>query len=243
MASSTESGHAVNVANFDTLIQKCSVLPSWSPSNTALLIPTLIVQHTDCKNSLDSFNTLVAAAKTPINQNHDLFEPLNKLTTRIVNFFDSTMASTQAKKDARGMANDIRGYNAKKPKGLAPDAEWVSQSHQSMVQKANKFKELIDFLTADGNYTPNEVALQLPTLTTLWNQFNTSLASLAAILAPIDQAEASMYRLIYGSPSGMIDMAMLAKKYAKALMGAQAIEVKAIMGIKFRRINKKLITY
>lgn len=243
MASGTESGHAINVANFKTLIEKCKAISTWSPSNTALQIGDLDTQHTNCKNALDSLNTMVSNAKTPINQNNDLFNPLNKLVTRVVNFFDSTMASSQAKKDARGMANIIRGYNAKKPKGLAPDAEWVSQSHQSMVQKANKFKELIDFIASDGNYNPNEVELQIPTLTTLWTDMNNSLTNLATVLAPIDQAKASMYRLIYGSPDGLIDTAMLAKKYAKALLGAQSVEVKAISAIKFTRLKSNLINY
>ena len=243
MASGTESGHAINVANFKTLIEKCNTISTWSPSNSALRIGDLNTQHTNCKNSLDSLNTIVSNAKTPINQNNDLFAPLNKLVTRVVNFFDSTMASSQAKKDARGMANVIRGYNAKKPKGLAPDAEWVSQSHQSMVQKANKFKELIDFIASDGNYNPNEVELQIPTLTTLWTDMNTSLTNLATILAPIDQAKASMYRLIYGSPDGLIDTAMLTKKYAKALLGAQSVEVKAISAIRFTRLKSNLINY
>jgi len=243
MASNTESGHAVNVAKFNTLIQKCSALSSWSPSNTALDISTLTAQHTACNNALDDFNKMVSTAKTQINQNNDLFAPLNKLVTRIVNFFDSTSASGQAKKDARGMANDIRGFNAKKPKGLAPDAEWVSQSHQSMVQKTNKFKELMDFLDSDGNYSPNETALQIPTLTTLWTDLNASMNNLATTLAPIDQAQSNMYRLIYGKPNGMIDTAMLAKGYAKALMGARATEVKAINAIRFTRLKNKLINY
>jgi hypothetical protein len=186
---------------------------------------------------------MVSNAKTPINQNTELFKPLNKLVTRIVNFFDSTMASSQAKKDARGMANIIRGYNAKKPKGLAPDAEWVSRSHQSMVQKLNKFKELIDFIASNGNYNPNEVQLQASTLTLLWNDMSTSLTNLATVLAPIDQVKATMYRLIYGSPAGMIDTAMLVKKYAKALLGAQSIEVKAISAIRFARFKSHLINY
>lgn len=183
------------------------------------------------------------AAKTPIATNTALFEPLSKLATRIVNYYDSTNAKEQSKKNARTLANDLRGFNTKKPKGTAPDAEWVSRSHQSFVQKANKLKELIEFLNADSLYKPNETELKITELTTLWTSLDNSIKDLATAMAPLDQAKASLFRKIYGKEDGLITIALLAKRYAKALKGAQAIDVKEIMAILFRRISSKLITY
>ena len=139
MGSNVESGHAVNVSKFFKLIQKCDNLTGWNPGNDALKIVEMTNLHTESQSLLNAFNTAVMAAKTPIANNTALFDPLSKLVTRIVNYYDSTNAKEQSKKNARTLANDLRGFNAKKPKGTAPDAEWVSSSHQSFVQKANKF--------------------------------------------------------------------------------------------------------
>jgi hypothetical protein len=243
MGSKIESGHAVNVPNFFKLIQKCDNLTGWNPSNDSLKIAEMTAFHTDSQTLLNAFNTAVMAAKTPIADNTALFDPLSKLVTRIVNYYDSTNAKEQSKKNARTLANDLRGFNAKKPKGTAPDAEWVSSSHQSFVQKANKFKEIIEFLNADGLYNPNETELKIGELTTLWTSLDNSIKDLATVMAPIDQAKASLYRKIYAKENGLITIALLAKRYAKALKGAQAIEIKEITAIAFRRISSKLIEY
>jgi hypothetical protein len=243
MGSKIESGHAVNVSNFFKLIQKCDNLTGWNPSNDSLKIAEMTTFHTDSQTLLNAFNTAVMAAKTPIADNTALFDPLSKLVTRIVNYYDSTNAKEQSKKNARTLANDLRGFNAKKPKGTAPDAEWVSSSHQSFVQKANKFKEIIEFLNADSQYNPNETELKIAELTTLWTSLDSSIKDLATVMAPLDQAKASLYRKIYAKENGLITIALLAKRYAKALKGAQAIEIKEIMAIAFRRISSKLIVY
>jgi len=243
MGSNNESGHAVNVSNFFKLIQKCDNLTGWNPSNDALKIAEMTAMHTDSQTLLNDFNTAVMAAKTPIANNTALFDPLSKLVTRIVNYYDSTNAKEQSKKNARTLANDLRGFNAKKPKGTAPDAEWVSSSHQSFVQRANKFKEIIEFLTADSQYNPNETELKIIELNTLWTSLDNSIKDLSAIMAPLDQAKASLYRKIYAKDNGLITIALSAKRYAKALKGAQAIEIKEIMAIAFRRISSKLIEY
>jgi hypothetical protein len=243
MGSKIESGHAVNVSNFFKLTQKCDQLTGWNPSNDALKIAELTTMHTEANTLLNDFNTAAMAAKDPIANNAKTFESLSKLVTRIVNYYDSTTAKEQSKKNARSLANDLRGYNTKKPKDLAPDADWVSKSHQSYVQRANKLKELIEFLKADTTYNPNETELKITELNTLWTDLDTSLKDLAGVMAPLDQAKAALYRKIYGIESGLITIALLAKRYAKALKGAQAIEVKEIIAIPFKRISAKLITY
>src|SRR4051812_24763766 len=52
MPSNSETGHAVNVANYKTLIEKCAVLVSWNPANTALTIANLNTQQAAFKTEI-----------------------------------------------------------------------------------------------------------------------------------------------------------------------------------------------
>ena len=239
MPSTIETGHAVNVQNAKSLIELCNVLSGYNPSNTALTIANLNTQQANSKTALDTLNSTIAVVKVPVNANEILFEPLNKLVTRIVSHLDSTAASKQIKKDARGMADDIRGFNAKRPKNV-PDGDWVSQSHQSFVQRTAKFKMLIDLLSTEALYVPNEADLQIVSLTALWTSFVASVDGLAPFIAAIETARAAMYHAIYDEEIGLVDTALKAKKYSKSLTGASAVEIKAIQGIKFRKLNKKV---
>jgi len=100
MASTSETGHAKNVANFEDLISFCTGYgASYNPSKAAIKLPALTATFTDAKASLASINTLLPAYNVAIGHRESAFEPLSKLITRVVNASEATDITKQVKAD------------------------------------------------------------------------------------------------------------------------------------------------
>ena len=241
MASSSETGHAVNIANFKLLIDKDTAFgPDYNPSNTDLKIVNMTAQWTIGSTAHTLLTTALQNSKLPINAREILFEPLNPLVTKTINYYNSTKASKQAKKDAKGLADKIRGYGVKTvklPDG-SPDPAHISTSHQGFVQREDAFKQLIDLYVSDPLYAPNEAPLKTPALTLLQGQMKTSNETIGAIIAPVGTAMVTRNHVLYDEETGMIDIAKASKGYVKGVFGATSQEAKLVTGIKFTRPKK-----
>lgn len=241
MATVSETGHAVNISNFKQMIDGCAVFGvTYNPSNTDLTIVNMTTKWTTADTAHQTLTTAVQNSKNPINEREILFEPLDKLVTRTLNYFESTKASDQIKLDAKGLADRIRGYGVKVDKlpDGSPDPSSVSTSHQSYVQKADAFKQLVDLYASDVNYAPNETELTTATLTTLWTNMKTANDNIGTIIAPVNTARITRDEELYAEKTGIVDISLACKDYVIGLYGANSPEAKTITGIKIKRIKR-----
>lgn len=238
MASNSETGHSVNISNFKLLIDKCTAFGvAYNPSNTDLTIVNMTTKWTTGDTAHQTLTSAIQTAKNPINARQILFDPSDKLVTRTLNYFESTKASAQIKKDAKGLADRYRGFGidvAKLPDGT-PDPADVSTSHQGFVQKADTFKQLIDLYKSEPLYAPNETELQTATLTTLYNAMKAANDNIGTILAPVETARITRDKALYEEETGMVDVSAACKDYVQGLFGATSPEAKLVRGIKFTR--------
>lgn len=241
MASNSETGHAVNISNFKLMIDKCTAFGvPYNPSNTDLKIVNMTSLWTAGDAAHQTLTLAVQNGKNPINNREILFKPVNKLVTKTLNYFNSTKASKQVKKDAKGLGDKVRGFGVKVSK-LAdgtPDPNSVSTSHQGFVQRADTFKQLVSLFASDVNYTPNETELKVVTLTTLATAMKTANDNIGTIIAPIATARITRDKALYAEDKGMVDVAAACKGYVKAVFGATSPESKTVTGIRFTRPRK-----
>ncbi|MCC6938769.1 MAG: hypothetical protein IT226_11155 [Flavobacteriales bacterium] len=238
MASNTETGHAVNISNFKLLIDQCDAFGvPYNPSNASLTIVNMTAQWTTADGAHQALTAAVQAAKAPINDRQILFEPTEKLVTRTLNYFNSTTASDQIKADAKGLADRYRGHGvgvAKLPDGT-PDPADVSTSHQSFVQKADTFKQLVDLYGGDAAYAPNEADLKLVALTALATAMKSANDHIGTIIGPVNTLRVTRNKTLYDKDTGMVDVALDCKNYVKGVYGATAAETRLVTGIPFSR--------
>ena len=242
MATVSETGHAVNISNFKIMIDTCAAYGAvYNPSNTDLTIVNMTTLWTAGDTAHQTLTTAVQNSKGPINEREILFKPVDKLVTRTLNYFESTNASAEIKKDAKGLADRFRGFGVKvdKLEDGSPDPDDVSTSHRSYVQKADTFKQLIDLYASDANYAPNEADLTIATLTTLWTNMKSLNDNIGGILAPVETARIARNEALYAKDTGMVDVALACKDYVQGLFGATSPEAKMVRGIKFTRPKKK----
>ncbi|GDX53474.1 hypothetical protein LBMAG27_25210 [Bacteroidota bacterium] len=193
MPSTSESGHAVNIANLKLLADKCAGFgAAYNPSNSDISVVNLKAKWVTVNTAQGVLTTAAQAAKEPINERNILFEPINKLITRSLNYLDSTKASAQVKKDAKGIADKIRGFGGTKkttatpPEGGTPDILTVSNSQQSYVQKAENYLKYCELIATIVLYAPNEADLKVVAMKALYQPMKDANDAIGTILAPVE---------------------------------------------------------
>ena len=250
MASKSETGHAVNIANFKTMIDACnSYGVAYNPSNLKLTVTNMTTQWNSASTAQVTLTQTRMNAKPAINNRDILFEPVSKLVTRIISHLNSTEASVQLKADAKGLADKIRGFGLAKPKkktaegvedgngSAAENDDFVSKSHMSFVQRVDNFKGLIELLKAEATYIPNEADLTTASLNTLYTSMKSANDGIGLSLKGVDVKRISRDNAIYDGDAGLKVTADKCKKYVKGLYGAGSAEYAMISGLKFTTLR------
>src|SRR5512133_2336737 len=174
MAQISESGHAKIVANFDRLIESVSKMgKDYSPSNPALLIEALQNSSANCKKAMDAVGTAALAYKAAVKQRETMFEPLNKLTTRIFNTLKACDKTGKSDETAMIYVRKIQGRRAT-PKRTEEEKkadiesgikyQEVSASQMSFDSRVENFGMLVKLVSGTTSYTPNEPDLKAASL-------------------------------------------------------------------------------
>lgn len=237
----SETGHARNVGNFETLISFCTGYGAdYNPANAAIDLGALNAKLLAAQGVLGGVSVAVADQKIEINNRQEVFEGVRKLVTRVVNSFDAGGASAKDVDDARTFKRKIDGARAQTieepPPGEEPvEGNNISVSQQSYVQLVEHFTGLIELLKKSGSYNPNEVELKVVQLTAKRDAMADANTSVIDKLTVTSNARIDRNSELYADDTGLVDMAMLVKKYVKSVYGADSPEFAQISGLRFDR--------
>ncbi len=241
MSSTSEVGHAKNVANFEHLISFCTGFgPGYNPSNAAISIASLNTLLTDAKNALTEVTTKIVAYNNTVNHRIQTFSDLKKLSTRLVNALIATGASDETIANAKSVNKKIQGQRATPPTHSTPDPNnpqpapaTISASQQSYDQITEHFSKLVEILHTETNYTPNEIELNVATQTTLLQNMHTANTQVGDAYTAISIARIERNHTLYDDKTGLCPIALEVKNYIKSVAGASSPEYKQISKIKF----------
>lgn len=94
MASTAETGHAVNVANFLTLGAYVNGFgPKYNPSKAVLEHSNLLLIHEAAKQAVKNVVDIKTSSKTVINTRADEFADVSQYATQLVNALESSDAT------------------------------------------------------------------------------------------------------------------------------------------------------
>lgn len=252
MASTSETGHAKNVANFEDMVSFVTGYGvTYNPSKNAIKLPQLNTLLTSAKTSLTATNTTLIPFNNAVNAREIAFAPLSKLVTRIFASLDATDASKQIVKDAKTICRKLQGKRAEKitpPPPPPPPADKtilptplpippvnISASQMSFDSWIENFSKLITLLTNEPLYIPNETDVKLITLNTLLTSLKTTNTAVISETTPASNARISRNKILYLPVTGLYDIQLEVKKYVKSVFGARSPEFKQISGIKFTK--------
>ena len=243
MPSTSETGHAKNVANFEDLISfSTGYGATYNPTKEALKVANLNTQLANAQTVLNEVKTTQTAFNNATNKRMDAFKPLKSLATKIINALDATDASAETVKDARTINRKIQGQRATPKTVSSPPAaqvegaadKTISASQQSYDQQIEHFAKLVELLSSDSNYKPNEADL-----TVAANQ--TKLAALKAANTDVvktytnwSNSRIARTNTLYNPLTGLVNTALDVKKYIKSIFGALSPQFKQVSKLEFR---------
>jgi hypothetical protein len=243
MASTSETGHAKNVANFLDLIAFVTGYgATYNPSKNALKLPQLITLQTASQANLADVVTKNTAYNNKVNERVAAFSGLKALSTRLVNALETTDASPQMIKDAKGFNRKLQGKRASTAsspvdtKEPAPDT--ISTSQQSYDQLIQHLSGLTSVLQSEPSYAPNENDLKIATLTAKQADLTAKNNAVATAYTNVSNSRIARNNKLYGADTGLVDIATEVKKYIKSLFGASSPEFAQVKGIEFKKAKK-----
>ena len=180
MTNTSETGHAKNVTNLESLITSIIALEtSYNPSRDSIKLTSLQTLLTASTESLNAVNIAQAAYSNAVAARKVAFEPFSKLITRVMNSLKASGASTQVVQSARTIVRKLQGRRAsakiteEEKKALEAEGKEVNQisaSQMSFDNRIENFDRLIMLLSSIPLYNPNEAELKVETLKALHNQ-------------------------------------------------------------------------
>jgi hypothetical protein len=241
MASTSETGHAKNVANFQNLIAFVTGYgATYSPSKNALKLPQLIALKVEADTKLTDVVAKNTAYNNKVNERQTAFDGLKSLSTRLVNALQTTDASDQIIKDAKGFNRKMQGKRASATATIPTDPNTpapniISSSHQSYSQQIQHLAGLISVLENEPSYAPNETYLQVATLAAKLNELTTKNNAVATSFSNLSNSRIARNTTLYSAEGSIFDVASEVKKYIKSIYGATSPEFALVKGIEFKK--------
>lgn len=243
MASTTETGHANNVANFESLITSATAFgTSYNPSKDSIKVPALQTLLTASKESLNALNIAQSAYSNAVAARESAFEPFSKLITRVNNALKASDTTVQVDESAQTIVRRLQGKRAsaklsdEDKKALEAEGKEVNQisaAQLSYDSKLENLDKLIMLLTSVPLYSPNEEDLKVESLKTLYGQFKALNNDVLTATIQLSNARISRNDILYKPLTGLVDIAFDAKVYIKSVFGATSPQFKQVSKLSF----------
>ena len=168
MASTSEVGHAKNIANLNLLNTNIAALGNiYNPSIPKLQLAYLQNLYTTAFNHQESVNNLVAPYSLAVDEREIIFKPLNRELTKLRKAYKATDGVTAVQlEDFMTVIRKLKGVKKATTK-TSTDSEEAQSAHStsqmSYDQRTNTMDLLISLLQNTANYNPNEVEYQVAT--------------------------------------------------------------------------------
>jgi hypothetical protein len=234
MASTSETGHYKNIANFSLLITTCQGFGSaYNPTNTVISIASSANAPRYCHYLAQCCCCCQTTLHQAVNAREIGFKPMHQIATRIVNALAvSPNVQSNLVDDARTILRKIRGVRASSV--IPENAITISVSQRSFDMQYDHFKDLVALVAAVPTYLPNEGELQIANITT----YKTSLLALndavVAAATPYTLAIGTRNDFLYNPNDCLVKDAALVKLYVKSIFGASDPGYKLVSGIQFK---------
>lgn len=243
MPSTSETGHAKNVANFQDLIAFVTGYgATYNPNKNALKLPQLNALYTASQASLADVVTKNTAYNNKVNERVVAFKDLKSLSKRLINALQTTDATSEKIADAKAFNKKMQGVRAKAvetpsdPNAPAPNT--ISTSQQSYDQQIQHLAGIISVLQTEASYAPNENDLKITTLTAKQADLTAKNSAVATAYTNVSNSRIVRDTTIYGADTGLFDIATEVKRYVKSVFGATSPQFAQIKGIEFTKKKK-----
>jgi hypothetical protein len=249
MAENFETGHAVNAANFKTLVTyAASWGTAYKPPKDDLKLVALQTLSTQVQNATEALATLEGIVIEPQKQRTQLADQLDDKARGII----STMKVLDLDKALSGRAKMVcdlitgsnvskmsqkRKKEAETAKAAGQDAEkGISVSQQSLVKRLDNFGDLLKMVAGFSGYTPGaDDEYALANLTGFLATVQKAGDDATKAESPLIQARAQRNNFLYDENTGAVVIAARVKEEVARTLKKTSAEYKQLNTLKFRK--------
>ena len=240
MASTSETGHAKNVSNFQDLIEfVAGFRTTYNPSKNSLKLPQLIALKASAESNLTDVITKNTNYNNKVNERITAFNGLKAYSTRLVNALQTTNATPETVGNAKTFNRKLQGKKASTTQtptdSNTPAPKTISTSQQSYDQLIQHLAGLNSVLNAETSYTPNETDLQVATIQTKIADLTAKNTAVATAYASISNSRIARNETLYSANTGLVETANEVKKYIKSVFGSSSPQFAQVKGIEFKK--------
>jgi hypothetical protein len=239
MASTTETGHAKNIANQKALNEvNHGFGTTYHPSNPLLALAAMQAQYADCNTKQGVVNVQNGIFKSLVNARRLEFKEVKSLVRKVRSAAKSCGAGDQWVANVNTIITKILGERAAKVTPTDTDPAGTSSSQQSFDTTVNNFDVLIQLLANEPLYAPNETALNVTTLTAKRVAMDTANNNVKTGRVPYNNAIIARNRALYATKTGLVDVSQNSKEYVRSTFGFSSPEFKLVTKYKFTKLAK-----
>lgn len=245
MSSTSESGHPINIANFESIVTDVtSYGATYNPSKASLKIAAIGILLSASKTT----HSAVLTAESTLNLAKDaravVFKALTPLVTKVINALKATDTTVQVDETAQTIARKLQGRRAtpkktEEQKKVAADAGKevieISSSQMSFDSRIDNFDKLVKLLSSVALYAPNETELKVVALTATLNDLKAKNLAVTNAEVAVNNARIVRFDTMYKDNTGLVDIAYDIKTYIKSVYGATSSQYKKISALKFTK--------
>ncbi|MET3538322.1 hypothetical protein [Chryseobacterium limigenitum] len=238
-SSPSETGHAKNAANFQSLISFCIGFgATYNPIKDSLKVTSLQDLLLNVQNKLGNTKAKKTGFDNATNNRKNAFTDVRSLSTKIVNAYAVSGADQLGINNIKSVNRKIQGAPSKKSTAQAkdqePETKQISNSQQSYDKMVDHFSGIIEILTQNPSYSPNENDLKIAALQEKLLDMKTKNAELIDSYTQYSNAMLERNQIMYNPLSGLLQTAKEVKLYVKSVFGASSPQYKQISGIEFK---------
>lgn len=248
MASTPETGHSKNVANFESLISYVKGYgETYNPSKASIKVPALELILSKSKQAIVDIDTAQPSYTNAVSAREFAFAPLSKLITRVNNAIKATDTTVLVDESVKTIVRKLQGTRAsakiseEDKKLLAEDGKEVNQISASQMGYDNRlenFNKLIMLLESIPEYNPNEEDLKISTLKALYEDLKTKNTAVVETTTPLSNARIARNEVLYKPLAGLVDIAFDTKVYIKSVFGPSSPQYKQVSKLEFKSLAK-----
>ena len=236
MASTSETGHNKNVANFSTAYQILEEMNTlYNPSNSKIQLVNLDFVRSSLQITIAELNNNKPIYKNAVADRENAIAPLGKLMTKTLNYAKSIDISATDKENITAQAKKIRGDQ--KPKKVNPDTietDGISTSQMSYDSRIANLDTYINQLSSHPEYVPNETEIQITSLQTLQTNLITLSSAVNSAGNALITSRSNRNNILYNNDINVIQLIKDIKAYLKSLGDAGKPYYNAIVKLQFK---------
>lgn len=244
MSNTQESGHGKNVASFEQLISFCKGYgASYNPAKDSLKVANLETMFKDVNALFAKVVTARQALHNAINSRIIIFESVKGLLTRISSALEAFGVSELVIANSRSIIRKMRGQRAKgsgKKALEAKDGEvirTVSAAQTSYDSQVEHMSRLVELLSKEVAYKPNEADLKVLALDGLLTKMKGANSSIASAYTDYRNTLANRDAFLYNDLTGLVQLSKQVKLYVKSVYGVQSAQFKQVGELVFKMLK------